>query len=105
MKPKKIKKRDLKEEINEKLAGTGFTFEILETKYSNDTIFHVLFDLKGQSIWFNQSFMEYTKRTPNDYLKPNYLDNILNLNPGHPFGGLFKNVLQDQPKEIIRNII
>ena len=96
--PKK-KKPDLTERIDEKLRGTKYTYEILEELYSNDTMFHSLIDLKGNSIWFNQSLMEFRNVTKNDYFMVNVVDHVLPLNPEHPFVDFMLNILQDQPKE------
>ena len=57
----------------------------------------MVYDLKGQSVWFNQQFMEYTNRTKEDYLKPNFVDTLLITNPDHPYTEFFINLLQDQP--------
>jgi len=72
----------------------------LEKKYSNDTLHHVLYDLKGNSIWFNYSFMEVFHRTSCDYLKINIFDVMDMWNPEHPVGSLIKCFFQNQGKEL-----
>eukprot|EP01080_Neovahlkampfia_damariscottae_P010138 gene10138-2557_t len=87
-----------REKINKKLKNTGLNYDSLEKKYSNDTSFHIIMDLKGQSIWFNQSFMELTNRSRDDYLKSNYIDVLLKNNPDHFFTQFIVDLVQNQPK-------
>jgi hypothetical protein len=86
-------------QINKKLKGTKFTVEILEKLYNNDTMFHVIMDMKGNSIWFNTSFMELTGRCPLDLQKPNFVDISTNLNKEHPFTEILIHLLDEKPKE------
>jgi transcriptional regulator with PAS, ATPase and Fis domain len=90
---------EMNQQINKKLKGTNLTVDILEKLYNNDTMFHVLMDLKGNSIWFNTSFMELTGRKPTDMMKPNFVEISKNMNKDHPFTEIFVQFLQDQPKE------
>jgi hypothetical protein len=90
---------EMNRQINQKLKGTNFTVEILEKLYNNDTMFHVLMDMKGNSIWFNTSFMELTGRCPMDLQKPNFVDISTKLNKEHPFTEILIHLLEEKPKE------
>eukprot|EP01080_Neovahlkampfia_damariscottae_P010139 gene10139-2558_t len=87
-----------REKVDSVLKNTCYTYDSLEKKYSNDTKFHQIFDLKGVTLWYNQSFMELTNRTTDDYLKINLVDMFIQLNPDHPFTHFLVNMLQTRPK-------
>jgi hypothetical protein len=102
--PKRSKLSELeiiRQTINKKLRGTPLTLEILEEKYNNDTQFCVVYDLKGNSIWFNASYMEFSGRKEIDYMTPNYLEKLILLNKDHPLCEILTNLLQDQPKDFV----
>jgi hypothetical protein len=89
----------IRKNINKKLKGTPLTLEYLESKYNNDTLFCLVFDMKGNSIWFNASYMNFTERKETDFLKANFLETLLKLNEHHPVTDIFIKILQDQPEE------
>jgi hypothetical protein len=91
----------VKQKINKKLENTPLTVEMLEQKYNNDTEFHVVFDMKGNSIWFNASYMEYTGRNETNLMEPNFMNILLALNKDHPMCDVLLNLLQEQPKEFM----
>eukprot|EP01080_Neovahlkampfia_damariscottae_P001299 gene1299-11383_t len=86
--------------INKKLKQTNLSFESLEKMYGDATDIYVLMDVKGNSIWFNPSYMDMTKRCFADYLSLNFVEIMLRLNPEHPFTQLFLTMLEDRPKEV-----
>ena len=98
LKPKK-KKMTIRESVNEKLKGTPYNFDLLEKKYSNDTMFHTMFDIKGHSIWYNQSLVDYSKVSLNENFDVNIIERIIKMNSEHPFADFLLNLLQEQPKE------
>jgi hypothetical protein len=73
----------------------------LEEKFNNDTEFHVVLDMKGNSIWFNVSYMEYTGRNETMLMQPNFLNTLLALNKDHPLCDVLINLLQQQPQEFV----
>jgi PAS domain-containing protein len=100
--PKRSKLSELeiiRQNINKKLSGTPLTLEFLEEKYNNDTQFCIVYDLKGNSIWFNASYMNYTGRKETDFLKANFLETLMKLNEEHPVTEIFLRILQEQPEE------
>ena len=61
-------------------------------------MFYVVYDMKGNSIWFNSSFMEALKKDETQYLKINLFDVLENFNEGHPVHGIMKETFENQPK-------
>eukprot|EP01080_Neovahlkampfia_damariscottae_P008059 gene8059-12521_t len=94
-----ISERDkIIKKINKKLKKTKLTFENLEAKYSNETRSHILYDLKGNSIWFNASMMEHYKRTYKEYLTVNLFDILIQYNPQNPIVFLLIDFFESQEK-------
>eukprot|EP01080_Neovahlkampfia_damariscottae_P010905 gene10905-3609_t len=89
------------DEVDRILKGTGFSCDFLQKKYSKDKKFHCVFDLKGRTMWFNDSYQKLTKRSRSEYLKSNCVENILKYNPDHPVNDFLVNLLKEQPKESI----
>jgi hypothetical protein len=89
------------QKVNKKLENTSLSVEILNERFNNDTEIHILFDMKGNSIWFNASYMEFSGRKEIDYMTPNYLEKLIQLNEDHPLCDILTNLLQDQPKDFM----
>jgi hypothetical protein len=99
--PKLNEVETIRQKINKKLENTSWTVQLLEEKFNNETMFHVLMDMKGNSIWFNVSYMEYTGRNETMLMQPNFLNTLLALNKDHPMCDVLINLLQQQPQEFI----
>eukprot|EP01080_Neovahlkampfia_damariscottae_P008057 gene8057-12519_t len=83
--PKKLTEKEvLIHKINEKLKGTGLSFEGLEEKYSNDPLVHVIYELEGNSIWFNDTFSKVFKRPFTHYMTIDIVKVLAEYNPDHP---------------------
>ena len=92
----------MKEEINKKLQNTKFTFEILEEKYSKDEHLHILYDIKGQSIWFDEKYMKTFKWSESEYFSINCFKILGNeTNQGHPLIEIFLQNFEEKPKEFV----
>jgi len=92
----------MKEEINKKLQNTKFTFEILEEKYSKDEHLHILYDIKGQSIWFDEKYMKTFKWSEAEYFSINCFKILGNeTNQGHPLIEIFLQNFEEKPKEFV----
>jgi hypothetical protein len=89
------------QKVNKKLENTSLSVEILNERFNNDTEIHILFDMKGNSIWFNARYMEFSGRKEIDYMTPNYLEKLIQLNEDHPLCDILTNLLQDQPKDFM----
>eukprot|EP01080_Neovahlkampfia_damariscottae_P008058 gene8058-12520_t len=84
--------------INEKLQGTCWTFEKLEETFSKDTLVHAIFEMNGNSIWFNKAFIKYFKRTESEFLSVNILDTYKIHNPDHPTTTVLPKLLYSKAK-------
>eukprot|EP01080_Neovahlkampfia_damariscottae_P004489 gene4489-7870_t len=86
--------------INKKLEGTDYTFEKLEKVFGGDELIFGLFDLKGNSFWFNESFKRTFKRTNSEFLSVNCFHTLEKFNPDHPGTMVIPDLVATHAKEL-----
>eukprot|EP01080_Neovahlkampfia_damariscottae_P008053 gene8053-12515_t len=72
----------------------------LEKKYGERIVCCTVYDMDGNSIWFNKSYMKALKRSDKEYFCVNYIDTFTHLNGDHPFTEIFLDKLEGKPKQM-----